>query len=97
MFRIDCPICGTRDHTEFAYGGDATVVRPAMDETDPDVWFDFVFLRDNPRGPHAEYWHHVQGCRQWLVVERDTLTHAMGKVALARDAKGTNRREKTHG
>ena len=85
MLRIHCPVCGLRDESEFSYGGDATVVRPAHDETSIDVWHDYVFLRDNPRGPHREYWHHVQGCRQWLVVERDTLTHKIGEAALARD------------
>jgi sarcosine oxidase subunit delta len=88
MLRIDCPVCGLRDETEFTYGGDACVVRPAHDETNAEVWFDFVFLRANPRGPHREYWHHVQGCRQWLVVERDTLTHRIGDVSLARDGDG---------
>ena len=85
MLRITCPVCGLRDETEFSYGGDATVLRPAHDEANADVWFDFVFLRDNPRGPHREYWHHVHGCRQWLVVERDTLTHKIGGAVLARD------------
>ncbi len=85
MLRIKCPVCGLRDEPEFSYGGDATVVRPAQTETDADKWLDFVFLRDNPRGLHREYWHHVHGCRQWLVVERDTLTHALGNVVLARD------------
>ena len=87
MLRIDCPICGLRDETEFSYGGDATVVRPAMDEADPKVWLDYVFMRDNPRGEHREYWHHASGCRQWLVVERDTLTHEIGACRLAREAK----------
>ena len=87
MLRIDCPICGLRDETEFSYGGDATVVRPAMDEADPKVWLDYVFMRDNPRGPHREYWHHASGCRQWLVVERDTLTHDIGACRLARETK----------
>ncbi|MCG8545263.1 MAG: sarcosine oxidase subunit delta family protein [Alphaproteobacteria bacterium] len=87
MLRIDCPICGLRDETEFSYGGDATVVRPAMDEADPKVWLDYVFMRDNPRGAHREYWHHASGCRQWLVVERDTLTHEIGACRLAREAK----------
>ena len=86
MLRINCPVCGLRDETEFSCGGDATVVRPAHEETNTDVWFDFVFVRDNPRGAHREYWHHVQGCRQWLVVERDTLTHRIGGAVLARDA-----------
>jgi len=85
MIRINCPVCGLRDETEFSYGADASVVRPAMDETRADPWVDYVFIRDNPRGPHKEYWHHVQGCRQWLVLERDTLTHAVGDCQLARE------------
>jgi sarcosine oxidase subunit delta len=84
MLRIKCPVCGLRDETEFNYGGDATVVRPAIDEAAPDVWLDYVFLRDNPRGGHREFWHHVQGCRQWLVTERNTLTNEIGTVDLAR-------------
>ena len=88
MLRIDCPTCGLRDHSEFSYGGDATKQRPAMDCDDPEVWFDFVFLRDNPRGRHLEYWQHVQGCRQWLRVERDTMTHEIFSVAPARDGVG---------
>ena len=87
MLLINCPWCGPRDETEFSYGGDATVVRPAMDEADPKVWLDYVFMRDNPRGAHREYWHHASGCRQWLVVERDTLTHEIGACRLAREAK----------
>jgi sarcosine oxidase subunit delta len=74
-----------RDETEFVYGGDATVARPALDDTDPAVWLAYVFLRDNPRGPHREYWHHVHGCRQWLIQERDTLTHQRGGCRLAKD------------
>jgi methylglutamate dehydrogenase subunit B len=85
MLRICCPVCGLRDETEFAYGGDATLVRPAHDDTDAAKWLDYVFLRDNPRGPHREYWQHVHGCRQVLMVERNTLTHEIGAVALARD------------
>lgn len=85
MLRIDCPICGLRDETEFSYGADATVTRPRMDEANSGPWLDYVFNRDNPRGAHKEYWHHVQGCRQWLVQERNTLTHEMGACHLARE------------
>lgn len=85
MLWINCPVCGTRSETEFTYGGCAAVTRPQMDETDPKVWLDYVFFRDNPRGAHREYWHHVQGCRQWLVVDRDTLTHDIGACHLARE------------
>ncbi len=85
MLRINCPVCGLRDETEFSYGADASVVRPEMDETETDPWIDYDFTRDKPRGPHKEYWHHVQGCRQWLVLERNTLTHAVGACRLARE------------
>ncbi|MEM1079391.1 MAG: sarcosine oxidase subunit delta [Pseudomonadota bacterium] len=85
MIRINCPVCGPRSETEFTYGGDASIRRPAMDETAMAPWLDYVFHRDNPRGPHKEYWHHVQGCRQWLVVERSTLTHEVGSCTLARE------------
>jgi sarcosine oxidase subunit delta len=38
----------------------------------------------NPAGPHREFWQHVMGCRQWLVVERDTRTHTIASVSFAR-------------
>lgn len=85
MLRLKCPVCGWRDETEFNYLGDATVKRPDLSVTDADAWSEFVFIRDNPRGPHRELWHHVLGCRQWLVVERDTATHEIGTCQLARE------------
>ena len=85
MLRIHCPVCGLRDETEFTYGEDASVKRPEMANADMGAWHEFVFVRDNPRGRHKEYWHHVFGCRQWIVVERDTLTHEMFSSTLARE------------
>ena len=92
MIRINCPVCGLRPETEFTYGGDATVQRPEMTNEDPAAWIAYVFLRDNPRGWHREYWHHVQGCRQWVVLERNTLTHEIGRAELARDVAGDRAR-----
>lgn len=77
--RINCPHCGVRDQNEFSYLGDATVRRPEPPAS-LDVWFDYVYLRDNPAGPHRELWYHAFGCRAWLEVERNTLSHAIGKV-----------------
>ncbi len=85
MLRIPCPYCGERDHTEFNYGGDATVTMPPIGSEDSEAWFDFVYLRDNPRGAHREYWQHTNGCRQWLVVERDTQSHVISSARPARD------------
>ena len=85
MLRINCPHCGERDYTEFRYGGDASKRRPTHGTGDLQLWHDHVFVFDNPKGSHREYWQHLLGCRQWLVVERNTATNAVGAVALARD------------
>jgi sarcosine oxidase subunit delta len=83
---IDCPYCGERLSEEFTILGDATKQRPAGSAaSDMDAWYDYVFIRDNPKGRHREYWQHTGGCRAWLVVERDTLTHQVYAVTPARD------------
>ena len=82
--RITCPFCGTRNHEEFAYHGDATLTRPAPEASDQD-WADYVYLRDNPNGRHRELWYHGAGCRNWLVVERDLRTHTVFAATPARD------------
>lgn len=83
--RIPCPYCGPRDVHEFVYRGDASPARPAADAS-PEAWADYVYLRDNAAGAMTEHWYHAQGCRAWLVVERDTRTHAIGDARLARQA-----------
>jgi len=83
MLRISCPNCGSRSHDEFRYGGDATVVRPAPDDRDVSAWYRYVYIRPNPKGAHREYWQHVLGCRRWLIVDRDTVTHAISRVVEA--------------
>lgn len=84
---INHPLLGPRDSAEFTYLGDASLIhRP--DWQDPDTLSKFTeygYLRDNPAGPHQELWFHEQGDRSWLVVTRDTTTHAITAVELARD------------
>jgi len=82
--RIPCPFCGERDVHEFAVRGEAPPARP--DPAAPDAearFFEYVYLRDNPCGPDREHWYHAAGCRRWLVVDRDTRTHEVLRVALA--------------
>jgi heterotetrameric sarcosine oxidase delta subunit len=83
--RIACPWCGPRPLHEFDYQGDASKKRPvASQQTDLSAWVDYVYSRDNPAGPHKEYWQHVAGCRSWLAVTRDTTTHEITNIAFAR-------------
>ncbi len=82
MLRIKCPFCGERDHSEFSYGGDGSIVYPALDAPMQD-WVEAVFQRENIRGMQTETWQHVNGCRTWLLVERDTMTHEIRSVRAA--------------
>ena len=85
--RIPCPFCGVRDAHEFSYLGDAHPVRPDPNAPDAaDAFHDYVYLRDNPAGPHRELWYHGAGCRRWLVVTRDTRTHEIFATEFARPA-----------
>ena len=84
--RIQCPHCGLRSHEEFVYEGDATRQRPDATAADVTTAFqDYVYLRDNPAGLHRELWFHAAGCHAWLVVARDTRTHAIHSVVTARE------------
>ncbi len=76
MLLIPCPHCGERAQVEFAYGGDAARQRPP-DGAPDEAWYEYVYLRGNPRGPHREWWLHHGGCGQWIRVLRDTGTHAV--------------------
>lgn len=83
---IDHPILGPRDAQEFVYLGDAALMlRPDGMQAGIEVFHDWLYLRDNPAGPHRELWYHEQGDRSWLVVTRDTVTHEITAVELARE------------
>ena len=84
MHRIACPHCGPRDEAEFRYRGDATVARPGA-EAGADAFLDYVYVRDNPRGWHVEWWHHLHGCRRVVKVVRHTVTHEIAWAGGAQD------------
>lgn len=84
---IEHPLLGPRDAAEFTYLGDAAMIdQPDWQSGDAIREFhDYLYLRDNPAGEHRELWFHEQGDRSWLVVTRNTTTHEITKVELARD------------
>ena len=82
--RITCPYCGPRDGHEFVFRGDAAPTRPT--DGDAAAFHAYVYLRDNPAGLLREHWYHAQGCRNWLVVDRDTRSHVISATVLARGA-----------
>jgi len=84
---INHPLLGPRDAAEFVYLGDAALIdRPDWQaENAAEAFHDYLYLRDNPAGEHQELWFHEQGDRSCLVVTRNTLTHEISRVELARD------------
>lgn len=71
---VPCPNCGSRPHTEFAFGGEE---RPNIPR---DIGTDLppVLLPENAEGPQRERWFHAFGCRTWFTVTRDTRTNLIG-------------------
>ncbi len=84
--RLTCPICGERDLREFGVRGSAKLLARPAGDAGAAAFHDYLNLRDNPAGLHAELWQHEWGCRAWLRVVRDTRSHAILEVALAREA-----------
>ncbi len=84
---INHPHLGPRDAAEFVYKGDASMLeRPDwQSENATSEFHDYMHLRDNVAGEMRELWFHEQGDRSWLVVTRNTRTHEITKVELARD------------
>ncbi len=77
MMLIPCPECGLRNENEFHYGGQAHVAYPADGGTSLSdaQWAEYLFFRNNPKGPFAERWMHSAGCRRWFNAVRDTVTY----------------------
>jgi methylglutamate dehydrogenase subunit B len=93
---INHPLLGPRDSAEFVYMGDARLIERPDPESDTvaEQFHDYAYLRDNPAGKLRELWFHEGGDRSWLVVTRDTRTHEISSVELARDVARSKGRSK---
>lgn len=93
---INHPLLGPRDAAEFVYLGDASLInRPdGTNESAAEQFYEYLYLRDNIAGVMRELWYHEQGDRSWLVVTRNTLTHEISKVELARDVARASGRDR---
>jgi methylglutamate dehydrogenase subunit B len=73
--QLVCPFCGPRELREFEFR--KTV--PSSGTTG----FARVYLRVDHMDRSVEHWQHVQGCRAWLVIERDPRHDTVLSVRLA--------------
>ena len=77
-FLIPCPNCGARPVGEFRFGGE--VLKRPRPEASNGEWASYFYVRRNVAGDQTEWWYHKFGCRQWLVIERDTVSNAVGEA-----------------
>jgi sarcosine oxidase subunit delta len=85
--RLICPNCGARDVREFYYAGFAGALERPVEEAGDAVWDDYLHNRDNPAGETSDLWYHESGCSAWIVVTRDTVSHAVLTAELACNVK----------
>ncbi|VAW01672.1 Sarcosine oxidase delta subunit [hydrothermal vent metagenome] len=85
--RLICPNCGARDVREFYYAGVAGALERPAEAAGEVVWDDYLHNRDNPAGETRDLWYHESGCSAWVVVTRDTVSHAVLSAELASDVK----------
>lgn len=76
MLLIHCPYCQIdAPELEFVHAGEAHIKRPEVPADYSDAeWKDFLFIRSNKRGLHAERWRHSHGCGRFFNAIRDTVT-----------------------
>jgi sarcosine oxidase subunit delta len=75
MLLIPCPFCGPRPELEFRHAGEAHVARaPDPSAASDGEWSDFLYMRRNPKGLHAERWRHISGCGRFFNCLRDTVS-----------------------
>jgi sarcosine oxidase subunit delta len=85
--RLTCPHCGTRDRREFTYLGAEDYLHRPGPEDPASAWDSYLHLRDNPAGPTRDLWYH-DPCGTWLLVSRDTRTHAITEIVAVADRGG---------
>lgn len=76
MLRIRCPYCDeSRPEVEFRYAGEAHIARSAEPAGQSDAqWADYLYMRTNPKGWHAERWLHAHGCGRYFNALRHTVS-----------------------
>jgi len=74
MNQLHCPFCGVRELHEFEFRKTRANVGSSA--------FSRVYQRVDSPELSLEHWQHVQGCRAWLLVQRNPSTGAVLAVEM---------------
>ncbi len=83
-FLLTCPHCGTREVTDFGFGGEVSS-RPKQQPSAREL-NTYAYFRRNAAGVQREWWVHRSGCGAWFLAERDTRTNEVHWTATPADA-----------
>ncbi len=75
MTRLVCPFCGPRELREFVFHK----TLPADDNANA---YERTYQRVASIALSSEHWQHVEGCRGWLLVQRNPSTGQVFEVRL---------------
>jgi heterotetrameric sarcosine oxidase delta subunit len=75
-FLIPCPTCGPRSVYEFRFGGEEGIDPKAAA---PGCLA--LYEKKNVAGVQKEWWYHRDGCREWLMAVRNTVTNQVLSAA----------------
>ena len=78
------PHCGTREVTDFGFGGEVSR-RPPSRPTRREL-NEYAYFRRNVAGVQREWWVHRSGCGAWFLAERDTRTNEVHWTATPEQA-----------
>jgi heterotetrameric sarcosine oxidase delta subunit len=79
-FVLTCPNCGSREVTDFGFGGELNP-RPKSSPSLRELG-EYNYFRANVAGLQREWWNHRSGCGAWFIAERDTRTNEVKWTAL---------------
>ena len=74
MTRLVCPFCGPRELREFVFHKTLPPVNATA--------FAQVYERIDRPNLSIEHWQHVQGCRGWLLVQRNPSSGGVLEIRL---------------
>ena len=75
MKRLGCPFCGPRDLREFEF-------HKTLAADDQGNAYQRTYERVASLEHSVEHWQHVEGCRGWLLVQRNPSTGQVIDVRL---------------
>ena len=78
MKLMNCPLNGSRNLSEFVYGGEVSHMPDATKGTDRE-WADYIFIENNTKGIIKEWWLHA-ATSYWFIAERNTETDEIIKT-----------------